>query len=119
MKKHGLGFTQKLGTNPETNNSCLETIYFMLPLRVDTSKVDIPLVDLKGQNIYQSFGSGTTYFRRYALSSALGIVSDKDLDAYGEQVAPPKAKPKTKKPKIENVEEILLTILEYHQKGKT
>jgi len=120
MKKHGLGFTQKLGTNPETNNSCLETtIFHVASGEFDTSKVDIPLVDLKGQNIYQSFGSGTTYFRRYALSSALGIVSDKDLDAYGEQVAPPKkAKPKTKKPKIENLEEILLTILEYHQKGQ-
>lgn len=120
MKKHGLGFTQKLGTNPETNNSCLETtIFHVASGEFDTSKVDIPLVDLKGQNIYQSFGSGTTYFRRYALSSALGIVSDKDLDAYGEQVAPPKkAKPKTKKPKIENLEEILMTILEYHQKGQ-
>ncbi len=120
MKKHGLGFTQKLGTNPETNNSCLETtIFHVASGEFDTSKVDIPLVDLKGQNIYQSFGSGTTYFRRYALSSALGIVSDKDLDAYGEQVAPTKkAKAKTKKPKIENLEEILLTILEYHQKGQ-
>lgn len=57
MKKHGLGFTQKLGTNPETNNSCLETtIFHVASGEFDTSKVDIPLVDLKGQNIYQSFG---------------------------------------------------------------
>ena len=37
-------------------------------------------------NDYQSFGSGVTYFRRYALSSALGLVTDKDTDAAGEQV---------------------------------
>ncbi len=121
MKKHGLGFTQKLGTNPETNNSCLETtIFHVASGEFDTSKVDIPLVDLKGQNIYQSFGSGTTYYRRYALSSALGIVSDKDLDAYGEQMSPvKKVKPKEKKPKLENLEEILMTILEYHKKGQS
>jgi hypothetical protein len=121
MKKHGLGFTQKLGTNPETNNSCLETtIFHVASGEFDTSKVDIPLVDLKGQNIYQSFGSGTTYYRRYALSSALGIVSDKDLDAYGEQMSPAKeVKPKEKKPKLENLEEILMTILEYHKKGQS
>ena len=32
-------------------------------------------------NIYQSYGSALTYFRRYTLSSALGIVTDKDTDA--------------------------------------
>jgi hypothetical protein len=42
-------------------------------------------------NLYQSFGSGCTYFRRYCLSSILGIVTEKDLDASGEQV---KAEPK-------------------------
>ena len=86
MKKHGLGFTQKLGTNNETGNSCLTTaIFHVASGESDSSTVDIPLVEMKGMNAYQSFGSGTTYFRRYQLSSQLGIVSDKDLDAYGEQ----------------------------------
>jgi hypothetical protein len=39
-------------------------------------------------NDYQSFGSGITYYRRYALSSALGIVTDKDTDASGEKEKP-------------------------------
>jgi hypothetical protein len=46
----------------------------------------IPQVELKQMNLYQSFGSGCTYFRRYCLSSILGIVTEKDLDASGEQV---------------------------------
>jgi hypothetical protein len=46
-------------------------------------------------NDFQSFGSGVTYFRRYCLSAILGLVTDKDTDASGEQV-------KTKKPKIDN-----------------
>ena len=37
-------------------------------------------------NDYQSLGSGITYLRRYSLSSALGIVTDEDTDAQGEQV---------------------------------
>ena len=32
-------------------------------------------------NKYQSFGAGITYFRRYALTSMLGLLSDKDVDA--------------------------------------
>ena len=38
-------------------------------------------------NEYQSYGSGVTYYRRYALSSMLGLVTDKDTDAAGAPVA--------------------------------
>jgi hypothetical protein len=31
-------------------------------------------------------GSAITYLRRYALSSILGLVTDKDTDASGEQI---------------------------------
>jgi hypothetical protein len=57
----------------------------------------IPIVQLKGMNEYQCFGSGVTYFRRYCLSSILGLVTDKDTDASGEQV-----KHEPKKPAIDN-----------------
>ena len=36
-------------------------------------------------NDYQVLGSAITYLRRYALSAMLGIVTDKDTDASGEQ----------------------------------
>jgi len=87
MQKHGLGFTQPLGTNPESGNTCVTTTIFHIDSgEYDSSTVDVPLIDLKGQNSYQSLGSGCSYFKRYQLCSALGIVSDKDLDGYGEQV---------------------------------
>jgi len=35
-------------------------------------------------------GSAITYFRRYSLSSALGIITDADTDASGQYVAPKK-----------------------------
>jgi hypothetical protein len=44
-------------------------------------------------NDYQAYGSGVTYFRRYALSSMLGLVTDKDTDASGEQTASSKTIP--------------------------
>ena len=45
---------------------------------------------LKGMNDFQVLGSAISYLRRYSLSSVLGIVSDKDTDASGEQVSKPK-----------------------------
>jgi hypothetical protein len=82
LKKHGLGFTQLLqGTNLETiifhveSGECIKSLY------------NIPQnVVLKGMNEFQVAGSAITYFRRYALSAALGIVTDKDTDANGEPV---------------------------------
>jgi len=44
-----------------------------------------PYAQMKGMNDYQSIGSGITYLRRYGLSAALGIASDEDIDAHGEQ----------------------------------
>lgn len=53
----------------------------------EVSSIDIPEgVMLKGMNQFQSDGSAITYYRRYALSSMLGIVVDEDTDAAGTQV---------------------------------
>ena len=47
-------------------------------------------------NEFQVYGSAITYFRRYAISSLLGIVTDKDTDAGGEQVNSKKNQPNIK-----------------------
>jgi len=89
LKKHGLGFTQLINTNEEKHY--LVTVLFHVETGEQLqSSTLIPEVELKGMNTFQSFGSGVTYFRRYALSSALGIITDKDTDAAGEQVKKPK-----------------------------
>ena len=46
-------------------------------------------VQLAKMNEFQVLGSAITYIRRYALSSMLGLVTDKDTDASGEQVRTP------------------------------
>jgi hypothetical protein len=95
LQKHGLGFTQLINTKEGVNY--LATVVFHVESGEQIeSNCMIPYVQLKGMNDYQSFGSAVSYFRRYCLSSMLCLVSDKDLDASGEQV---KTK---KKPKIDN-----------------
>ena len=86
LAKWRLGFSQPLDGNK------VKTIIF----HVDTgetleSSIDIPQgVMLKGMNDFQVLGSAISYLRRYSISSILGIVTDKDTDASGEQVSKPK-----------------------------
>jgi hypothetical protein len=92
LQKHGLGFTQLI------NGQTIVTVLFHSESgeQID-SQTDIPQgVQLKGMNDFQVLGSAITYLRRYALSSILGIVTDKDVDAAGEQI-----KTEAKKPKID------------------
>ena len=82
LKKHGLGFTQLI------NGTELITIVFHVESgETIESKTAIPQgVQLKGMNDFQVLGSAISYLRRYCISSILGIVSDKDTDAGGEQI---------------------------------
>ena len=84
LKKNGLGFTQLI------NENTLKTIIFHVESGEQIeSSVNIPQgVELKGQNTFQIMGSAITYLRRYSLSAMLGLVTDKDTDAAGEQVKP-------------------------------
>ena len=81
LKTHGLGFYQAI------NGTSVSTVIFHIESgeQIDSS-TDIPQnVKLKGMNDFQVLGSAITYIRRYALSSMLGLITDKDIDAAGEQ----------------------------------
>ena len=106
LKKHGLGFTQLI------EEQSIITVLFHVESgeRLD-SKTDIPQgVTLKGMNDFQVLGSAITYIRRYALSSALGLVTDSDPDANGVKEKPTqqsqpkqeaKSESKEDKPKVD------------------
>ena len=81
LKKHKLGFSQPLG------GDSVRTILFHTPSgETIESEINIPQgIELKGMNSFQVLGSGITYLRRYSLSSILGLVTDEDIDAQGEQ----------------------------------
>lgn len=101
MKKNGLGFTQQLGNN-DLGFTTITTVIFHAESgeSIDSTMIIPDDVKLKGMNDFQIMGSAITYYRRYALSAVLGLVTDKDTDASGEQEKPaqkrqaPKAKPK-------------------------
>ena len=82
LKKHDLGFTQLL------NGKNLKTIiYHVTSGELIESEVEIPQdVKLNSMNTFQVMGSAITYYRRYSLSAALGLITDKDIDAKGEEV---------------------------------
>lgn len=94
LKKHSLGFTQPMDGN------YIKTIVFHIETG-ETIESSTPVpegVQLKGMNDFQVLGSAITYLRRYALSSILGLVTDKDNDANGEQTTKPKGTSKTTEP---------------------
>lgn len=82
LKKNGLGFYQAV------NNASIKTVIFHIETGESVeSDTNIPQgVSLKGMNDFQVLGSAITYIKRYALSSLLGLVTDKDNDASGEQI---------------------------------
>ena len=82
LKKNGLGFSQ-----PIIGNTIKTIIFHSVSGETLESETEIPKdVTLKGMNQFQVLGSAITYIRRYALSSILGLVTDKDTDAGGTQV---------------------------------
>jgi hypothetical protein len=85
LKKYGLGFYQAV------NEKQIKTVVFHIKSgECLESNTDIPQgVQLKSMNDFQVLGSAITYIRRYALSSLLGLVTDKDTDAGGEQKEQP------------------------------
>ena len=88
LKKHNLGFVQPL------QGDSIKTIIFHTETGEQIESItQIPQgVQLKGMNEFQVYGSAVTYFRRYSLASILGLVTDKDSDASGEQTTPSKPK---------------------------
>jgi len=92
LKKHGLGFSQPI------MGDTIKTIVFHIESgEVLESLTEIPKdVTLKGMNDFQVLGSAITYIRRYALSSILGLVTDKDTDAGGQQQCRPIVAPRAK-----------------------
>lgn len=74
-----------LGFNQRLNEGKLITTIFHIDSGESIDSIEtIPKVELRGMNPYQSYGSGITYYRRYALATILGLVTDKDEDACGD-----------------------------------
>lgn len=101
LKKCGLGFTQLLdGENLKTIIFDIETgenlesslkipfdslNYKDIQKFKDGEQYTITIIPgFEGMNTAQAIGSLITYFRRYTLSTALGIITDKDTDATGK-----------------------------------
>ena len=87
LMKHDLGFYQILD-----GRNLVTTIFHVKSGEQIQGSAEIPQVSLKGMNDYQTLGSGVTYLRRYSLSTMLGLITDKDVDACGTQEDKPVGK---------------------------
>ena len=129
LKKHGLAYVQPIqGNNIQTRLFHVETgetieSICMIPFEsikyepvvIETTKNNVTekktkyiIAGFEGMNTAQAYGSLITYFRRYTISSLLGLITDKDTDGTGEkqpettqqtkQTTPPKTQTAPPKP---------------------
>jgi len=98
LRKHGLSFIQQNNYDVATNSiSVKTTIYLAGTDQSISSQVGSVIYKLDRMNEYQSMGSAITYFRRYDLSTVLGLISETDTDGSagadkGKQIAADRAK---------------------------
>ncbi len=97
LAKHGISFMQMpTGDKYDDGKGTvgLQTLYMHAESgEWITNVIKSPIAESKGMNTYQSIGSAITYFRRYSLSSFVGIASEEDVDA----ASPESRKPTTNK----------------------
>jgi len=88
LAKHGISFVQMpVGDDKQVG---LQTIYMHAESgEWITNSIKSPIAESKGMNTYQSIGSAITYFRRYSLSSFVGIASEEDVDASSKETRKP------------------------------
>jgi len=89
LEKHGLWYNHSTGFEHGTTYNTLTTVVY----NVDNEKDAImcrTIIDgetkLGGMNRFMVEGSGITYFRRYHLTTILGLTTDEDTDASGKRV---------------------------------
>lgn len=106
LKKHGLAYVQPLmddkiktilfhvETGEQIESLCtipFESIKYE-PVIIETTKNNVTekktkyiIAGFEGMNTAQAYGSLITYFRRYTISSLLGLITDKDTDGTEQQ----------------------------------
>ena len=94
LAKHGISFVQMpVGDKYDDGRGTvgLQTLYMHAESgEWITNAIKSPVAESKGMNTYQSIGSAITYFRRYSLSSFVGIASEEDVDAASSETRKPK-----------------------------
>ncbi len=136
LKKHNLGYTQLLDgsqlktvifetTSGESIEASVDLDFHELQYetvekydRKNNKSYNVNILQgFEGMNKAQAKGSMITYFRRYALSSALGLITDSDNDAAGSpkdkaEKAAVKAKAERLelKPKDENWDKVITAL---------
>lgn len=109
LAKHKLAITQ-LACDDGNGRVGVETILMHDSGETISSKLTLPIPDMKGNSATQQAGAAITYARRYAISAILNITSEEDTDAKSESASSVKAS--TNKQQTQNT-----TIINPNQPG--
>ena len=89
LKKHKIWYTHKTSYEVSVKCNVLETVVYCVDDVQDNFR-SCTLIDneatLAKMNRFMTEGSAITYFRRYHLTTMLGLVTDEDTDAGGKRV---------------------------------
>lgn len=86
LEKNGLAVVQ-LACDDGNGRVGVETVLMHESGETLTSKLTLPIPDMKGSTVTQQAGAAITYARRYALSAILNITSEEDTDASNKKSA--------------------------------
>ena len=89
LSKNGLAFVQSESFNEQGTMQIVTGLLSHESGEWIETTSHAPFQQLKGMNSFQSAGAGFTYLRRYNISATIGISSDDDIDAKGEEVKKP------------------------------
>ena len=92
LSKHGLSYVQMPIGNGDTIG--VQTLYMHTSGEWICSTVSSRIVEPNSPKLYQSVGSAITYYKRYSLSSFVGIAADEDNDGVVPTTSPKKPQPK-------------------------
>ena len=85
LSKNGLAFIQSESFNEQGTMQIVTGLLSHTSGEWIETTSSAPFQQLKGMNSFQSAGAGFTYLRRYNISATIGISSDEDIDAKGEE----------------------------------
>ena len=81
IRKHGLFYTTLPFIHESGLNGIRVVLFHLKSEGVMSGELLIPNApDLRGQNVYQTQGSGITYNRRYAICIFFNLLADEDVD---------------------------------------
>lgn len=96
LRKHGIWYNHSTGYEITLGQNYLRTIFYLIDKEEESVSIRT-LIDKEakvgGMNRFMIEGAAITYFKRYHITTILGLTTDEDTDAGGKRVVKKDNKP--------------------------